>query len=219
MINLSLKLTTRMLRARWAHGEHVILKLTDEHEVGVLRHLHGNQSTKHTRIIPLMDVVDGRLIVIPQRMPLLHFLDLDASGDDVEVLAVQFMEGVAYLQQSSVAHLDLRPDNIVVQRDPKSKKVDLAIIDFNIAVFADLEPTISGDYGTPGWWAPEVLGDSPYNPLLADRWSCGCVLRMFTKRMKPSPLRERMCLWSQQLMNPDPSLRPHIQDLLALPPQ
>ena len=66
MINLSLKLTTRMLRARWAHGEHVILKLTDEHEVGVLRHLHGNQSTKPSRIIPLVDVVDGKVIVLPK---------------------------------------------------------------------------------------------------------------------------------------------------------
>jgi serine/threonine protein kinase len=36
------------------------------------------------------------------------------------------LEGVAYLQRSSVAHLDLKPDNIVVRRDPESKKVDLA---------------------------------------------------------------------------------------------
>jgi len=181
--------------------------------VEVLRRLHGNQSTKHTRIIPLVGVVDGRLIVLPRRTPLLHFLDLDASDDDVEVLAMQFMEGVAYLQQSSVAHLDLKPDNIVVQRDPESKEVDLTIIDFHIAVFADVEPTISGSGGTPGWCAPEILAEKSFNPLLADRWSCGCVLRLFTERMKPSPLRERMRLWSQRLMNPDPSLRPDLRDL------
>ena len=53
-----------MLCAQWAHGEPVILKLTDEHEVEVLWHLHGNQSMKPTCIIPLVDVVDRRLIVL-----------------------------------------------------------------------------------------------------------------------------------------------------------
>ena len=81
---------------------------------------------------------------------------------------MQFMEGVAYLQQSSVAHLDLKPDNIVVQWDPKSKEVNLAIIDFNIAVFADLELTISRSDGMPGWSAPEISAEKVYNPLLAD---------------------------------------------------
>ena len=65
--------------------------------------------------------------------------------------------------------------------------MDLAIIDFNISVFADDEPTISGLSGTPGWSAPEVSVEKPYNPLLADRSSCGCVLMFFTVRMKRGP--------------------------------
>jgi serine/threonine protein kinase len=144
------------------------------------------------------------------------FFGLGASIDDVEELALQFLEGVAYLQHSSVAHLDLKPDNVVVQRDPKSKEVDLAIIDFNIAVFADAEPTISGSNGTSGWCAPEVSAGKPYNPLLADRWSCGCVFRVFTKLMKASRLRERMHFLSQQLMDPNPSKRPSVSDRHSL---
>jgi len=193
-----------------AHGEHVILKPTDEHEAKVLRHLHGNQTTKQTRIIPLLDVIDGRLIVLPLRTPLLLFLRLDASVGDVEQLALQFLEGVAYLQQTSVAHLDLKPDNIMVQRDPESK-VGLAIIDFDIAVFADAEPTISGSSGTSGWCAPEVSAGTSYNPLLADRWSCGRVLKFFTERMKPSRTRATMRISSQRLMDSNPSLRPPVR--------
>src|SRR5260221_11998034 len=138
-----------------ADGKAVILKLTDQHEVEVLRYLHDirSTSTRQTRIIPLLDVLDERVIVLPRRSPLLNFLDLYASDGDVELLARQFLEGVAYLQRSSVAHLDLKPDNIVVQRDPESKKVDLAIIDFNIAVFADAKTTISVSSGTAGWCA------------------------------------------------------------------
>jgi len=117
---------------------------------------------------------------------------------------------VAYLQQTSVAHLDLKPDNIVVQRDPETKEVNLEIIDFNIAVLADVEPTISVSSGTPGWCAPEVSAGTSYNPLLADRWSCGRVLSTFAKHMEPGQTRDAMRLVSQQLMDPDPLLRPPV---------
>jgi serine/threonine protein kinase len=209
-LTFALKLTSKTHCAQSADGEDVILKLTDHHEVEVLRRLHGIKSTKQTRIIPLLDVVNGRLLVLPLRTPLLQFLARHASVGDVGLLALQFLEGVAYLQESSVAHLDLKPENIVVQRDPESKQVDLAIIDFNISVLADVEPTISTSNGTPGWCAPEVSAGKSYNPLLADRWSCGRVLAFFLERMKPSRLREGMCLLSQRLMDPNPSLRPPV---------
>jgi len=219
-IDLGLKLSAKMHHAVSAHGESVILKLTDKHELEVLRRLHGNRPTnKQTRIIPLLDVVDGRLMVLPLRTPLSQFLELDALIGDAELLSLQLLEGVEYLQCSSVAHLDLKPDNIVVQRDPESKELEPYIIDFNIAVFADAEPTISKSSCTPGWCAPEVSAGKSYNPLLADRWSCGRVLTLFTKHMKKSPLQATMCLWSQLLMNPDPSLRPSISDLRDLSPQ
>ena len=213
-INVTLQLTAKTLEAESVHGESVILKLTDQHEVKVLQCLHGNQTTKKTRIIPLLDVVDGRLMVLPQRTPLKEFLIFDASDADIGVLAVQFLEGVAYLQHCSVAHLDLKPDNIVVQRDRKSKAIDVALIDFDIAAFADLEPTIEGACGTRGWCAPEVFAGKPYDPLLADRWSCGRVLRFFTERMKPSRLQKTLRSLSQRLMDPDPSLRPPVPDHL-----
>jgi serine/threonine protein kinase len=209
-IYLVLKLTAKTLEAESPHGKSVILKLTDKHEIEVLRRLHDNQSTKQTRIIPLLDVLDGRLMVLPRRSPLRIFLFLKARVGDAELLALQFLEAVAYLQQSSVAHLDLKPDNIVVQQDPMSKKVNLAIIDFNSAVFADVEPTISEKCGTRGWRAPEVTTGKSYNPLLADRWSCGRVLKVFTEEMGQSQLRAKIHLLSRQLMDPDPTLRPPV---------
>ena len=63
----------------------------------------------------------------------------------------------------------------------RSLKVDLTIIDVNIAVFSDAKPTTGGQGS------------------LADRWSCGRVLKHFTKLMEPSLLSERLCKLSQQL--------------------
>lgn len=214
-IDHTLKLTSKMLYAKWADGEFVILKLIDEEEVDVLRHLHNNQSTKGSRIIPLLDVVDRRVIVLPLRTPLPLFLRYDASAGDIGELALQFLEVVAYLQHSSVAHLDLKPDNIVSRSDPKLN-VDLTIIDFHISILANANTTISTLSGTDGWRAPEVLAGKPYYPLLENRWSCGCVLKPLTKHMEPSPLREKLCILSQQLMNADPSQRPPIPDRLSL---
>jgi len=205
-----------MHRAESAHGGPVILKLADKHEVEVLQRLHANQLTKQTRIIPVLDVICGRLMVLPQRTPLSHFLETPASVDNVGELALQFLEGVAHLQHSSVAHLDLKLDNIVVRREPFTKKMDLAIIGFNCAVFADAEPTISGYIGTAGWSAPEVSSKKAYDPLLADRWSCGRVLMIFTDRMEPSWLRESLRILSRQLMNPNPSQRPPVPDATLL---
>jgi hypothetical protein len=212
-IDLALQSTDKICPAISAYGKSVMLKLTDEHEVEVLRRLHNNQSTKQTRIIPLLDVVDRTVMVLPLRTPLKVFLMHEDSHGDVGQLAQQFLEGVEYLHNSSVAHLDLKPDNIVVQRDPESKKVDLTIIDFNLSVFADVEPTISTSYGTEGWCAPEVSAGEPYDPILADRWSCGCVVMFFTEFMESSPQRRRMCISAQRLMDPNPSLRPPIQEI------
>lgn len=215
-IDLAFKLTTKMHEAVSANGERVILKLTDQHEVQALRRLHDNQSNKPTRIVPLLEVIDERLIVLPLRTPLLQFLNLDASVGDVTLLALQFLEGVVHMQNSSVAHLDLKPHNIVVQEDPGSKNVALEIIDFEISVLADVEPTISDSSGTSGWSAPEVSAGESYSALLADRWSCGRVLMFFTERMAPSQMRKVMRLWSQRLMDPNPSRRPLVPNLVKL---
>ena len=78
--------------------------------------------------------------------------------------------------------------------------------------FANTELTISKSSGTIGWCAPEVLAWKPYNPLLADQWSCSCILTFFTECMKPGLLQEKMYSLSQRLMNPDPSLQPSVSN-------
>jgi hypothetical protein len=121
-VDLALKLTANMEHAMSAHGDPVILKLTHQHEVEVLRRPHANQTTEQTRITPLLDVVDERLMVLPLRTPSLHFLNFKASVSYIELLDLQFLEGVAHLQHCSVAPLDLKPGNVVVQWDLSRKR-------------------------------------------------------------------------------------------------
>ncbi|KAH9008203.1 kinase-like domain-containing protein [Lactarius pseudohatsudake] len=98
-----------------------------------------------------------------------------------ESLHVQFLEGVAFLHEHGVAHLDLKPGNVLVHGSSGSLLPRLLIIDFGLSVIAESEETlVEGYHGTPSWAALEV-GESAekYSVILTDRWSCGKVLKYF----------------------------------------
>ena len=82
----------------------------------------------------------------------------------------------------------------------------LAINDFNIAVCADAEPTISASSGTSGSWAPDVSAGRSYSP--GGHASSRSL-------QTPCPLRETM----RSLRALEPSLRPPVPDVPNLCPQ
>ncbi|KAI0261726.1 kinase-like domain-containing protein, partial [Gloeopeniophorella convolvens] len=95
-------------------------------------------------------------------------------------LRTQFLEGVAFLHENKIAHLDLNPSNVVVKVDGplSARSLRLLIIDYGLSMFVEGEETLI-DYwcGTRGWIAPEAGTehgpDVEYSPILADRWACG----------------------------------------------
>jgi serine/threonine protein kinase len=101
----------------------------------------------------------------------------------------QLIEGVAFLHGHGIAHLDIRPQNIVALPN------QLLIIDFDISVRVDgPNPLIDRWCGTPGWMAPEIgHQDGPkclYSPIRADLWTCGLMLRYGNLQAK-APLKKR----------------------------
>ncbi|KAI0298038.1 kinase-like domain-containing protein [Multifurca ochricompacta] len=107
---------------------------------------------------------------MPWWIPLDGFLRYDHCPQAVESLGVQFLEGVAFMHEHKVSHLDLKPNNLVVTSSTRW----LPITDFGISVFVEGEETeVNGYRGTPSWVAPEVRSeDGPrrsYSAILADR--------------------------------------------------
>ncbi|KAF8554810.1 kinase-like protein, partial [Imleria badia] len=84
----------------------------------------------------------------------------------------QLVEGVAFMHEHNVAHMDLKPQNVIVPVEGGH----LSIIDFSVSSrVPGPDTTYSGVVGTEDYIAPEVHKGN-YKPMLADLWSCGKTL-------------------------------------------
>ena len=141
-------------------GHVVALKLLRSsgatNELDILKYLQTFDSQEnHT--IKLLDVlhsdaITGDIIVMPWQSPLNVFLDerSDILPNVVESLRNQFLEGVWFLHERGIAHLDLKPENVLLGYTDSSPLPRLSIIDFGISVRVESEETmVEGFRGTP----------------------------------------------------------------------
>jgi Protein kinase domain len=179
-------------------------------ELEILEHLRTIQP-QSSRIISLIDTVPtdtGTWAILP---------NMGTLGDDLSMcsdllcskfaqLGCDLIEGLAYLHGHGIAHLDIKPSNLVYSRDFR-----LQIIDFGSAVWVESEDDmVEGIYGTRGWMAPEIGEQSVFSPIRADRWSCGKVLLCFHKK---SGMEDRgLESFAEQLMDDNPIHRPSFVD-------
>ncbi|KIJ59601.1 hypothetical protein HYDPIDRAFT_100473, partial [Hydnomerulius pinastri MD-312] len=119
--------------------------------------------------------------------------------------------------EHKVAHMDLKPQNIIIP--PEGGR--LSIIDFSSSVrIAKPNRKFRGVVGTEKYIAPEVY-DGAYNPIQADLWSCGRTLQELCSHCPES--QDRACLLeiADKLMKQVPDERPMMATVLewmSLPP-
>jgi len=156
------------------------------------------------------------IIVMPWQSLLDEFLH--GSPTKAGSLWYQFLEGVCFLHEHGIAHLDLKPRNVLIGYTDESSHPRVSIIDFGISVCVKSKATkVQGYRGTPSWTAPEVgTEDGPqmtYSPILADRWSCGQVLRHIRSFHIIDDISAYLSAQSQ-LLSHDPSARPPLSQVL-----
>jgi len=187
-----------------------VLKLVESDEFAIHSLLNSiKEKCNHT--IPILDLVTlgvDTIIVTPYELVLRHASDsiFTTKGND---FAFQFLEGVQFMHQRNVAHLDLKPDNIVIRTTIHPQR--LLIIDFSVSVqVAEQESWIEGYRGTEGWVAPEVE-ESKYRPIRADLWSAGRMLQYFADRQHSDTNFVFKSL-ADELLNHNPLHRPLLSE-------
>ncbi|KAF8804870.1 kinase-like protein, partial [Phlegmacium glaucopus] len=81
----------------------------------------------------------------------------------------QLFEAVKFMHDHNVAHMDLKPSNILIP----SEYGRLNIVDFGVSVrVRNATELRRGCVGTEGYMAPEV-GRTKFSPIRADLWSTG----------------------------------------------
>ncbi|KAI0297213.1 hypothetical protein B0F90DRAFT_1918828 [Multifurca ochricompacta] len=86
------------------------------------------------------------VIALPWRMPLVEYCFLLPLVWSAEPLEIQFLEGVAFLHERKITHLDLKPDNVVIDVEGDKHHQRLWIIDFGLSVFVEEEETMIRGY-------------------------------------------------------------------------
>ncbi|XP_064899379.1 death-associated protein kinase 2-like isoform X3 [Columba livia] len=155
-----------------------------EREVAILHQLH------HPNIMRLHDLFASaaEMVLVLELVgggELFDFIaekEMLSEEEAIEFLG-QILRGVQYLHSRCIAHLDLKPENIMLQ-DKDVPKPQIKIIDFGLAQRLEDGVTFKSLCGTPQYIAPEVIN---YEPLSSatDMWSIGVITYILLSGLSP----------------------------------
>ncbi|XP_035629025.1 serine/threonine-protein kinase 17B isoform X3 [Oncorhynchus keta] len=154
------------------------------HEMGVLEaarnnprvvNLHAAYETDHDIILLLEYAAGGEIF---------DHCDCDELLPEGQItrLIRQTLEGVHLLHQTSVVHLDLKPQNILLTS--LAPLGDIKIVDFGLARKLGMVGELREILGTPEYVAPEILNYEPITTA-TDLWSVGVIAYMLVTGESP----------------------------------
>ena len=137
-----------------------------------------------------------------------HITTYAKLEENLHSIMGQLVDGVSFIHRYGIAHLDLKPHNILVDGHGP-----MWIINFGVSEqVKSIDDLHTGFLGTPGYTAPEV-GEKYYSPIWADLWSCGNVIQELCKLCQPSMNQALLLGIGQELMNADPMQQCHLSDV------
>jgi serine/threonine protein phosphatase PrpC len=129
-------------------------------------------------------------------------------------IAIKLARAAAALHRDGIIHRDIKPDNVILERDASLKLIDLGVV--RVPGLEDFPP--ENIPGTEGYVAPEMLGGDP-GSVATDVYALGVTLfRAFTGEFPyglpgaaGAPVRDR----PKELTALRPDLPSWLQDALA----
>ncbi|CAH1994340.1 unnamed protein product [Acanthoscelides obtectus] len=141
------------------------------------------------RVVRLHEVYDQQhemvlVLELAAGGELQHILDQGHCLQEVEARKAmkQILEGVAYLHDRNIAHLDLKPQNLLLSVEDSCE--DIKLCDFGISKVLQPGVTVREILGTADYVAPEVLSYEPIG-LSTDVWSIGVLAYVLLSGFSP----------------------------------
>ncbi|XP_072180712.1 myosin light chain kinase, smooth muscle-like [Diadema setosum] len=175
------KKTKKILAAKFIKAEKPDDKKEVEHEIEIMMVL------QHPKLLQLYDAfaTGNNMVMILEYVSGGELFDrvIDEEFELTEAVVVflmrQICEGVKFMHQQKVLHLDMKPENILCVRKNSNK---IKIIDFGLAQKYTKDLKVS--CGTPEFLAPEVVS---YDPVAfgTDMWSVGVICYILLSGFSP----------------------------------
>ena len=202
------------------HALKVLLRADPEHERRLLMEGRAQATLKHPYLLPVHDIIEfqGRPVLLMPYVdgPSLATLMAHHRLSRAQALALfaAITQGLDHAHGAGFIHRDVKPGNVLLQRDPDGVRPRLA--DFGLVKRArgsDGGPQV---FGTPAYAAPEQLRDATTVDARADLFSLGVLLvAMLTGRPATadaaadlSGVDADLAALARSLLQPDPRRRP-----------
>lgn len=198
----------------------VVKIIEDGQEETILKYLFKTDPTgKH--VIPFEGAFStnlGRAMLFPVQHSVKQLIMAGENARRGKLIsfADEMIDAVWFLHRHRVAHLDIKPDNLVY-----TETGHLQLIDFGVAAqVEDEDDMVTDNVGTTGYRAPETFasdgygGIKPYYPFAADRWSVGVTIDELVCFDAEANIRIREALerFAKQLKNKNPEARPSLAE-------
>jgi tRNA A-37 threonylcarbamoyl transferase component Bud32 len=137
------------------------------------------RKVRHFRVLRLHEIYEGENYVycLCEFYPGPTLMEsIIAKGSQPEskafTIMYQILEALSYLHSQKIIHRDLKPDNIIMRN--ANNEIDVVILDLGFATNINDVHKLFSCCGTPGFIAPEVLNNKPYD-CKADVYSAGLI--------------------------------------------
>uniref|UniRef100_A0A8C8C8G7 Striated muscle enriched protein kinase b n=1 Tax=Oncorhynchus tshawytscha TaxID=74940 RepID=A0A8C8C8G7_ONCTS len=120
-----------------------------------LREMNLLSELNHEKILYFHDAFEKKNMVV--------IITELCSGLQIRSSIQQVLEGVSYLHQKDIAHLDIKPENILMAGRHSDK---IRICDFGNAVKLGTNEAHYCKYGTPEFVAPEIVNQTPVSKTI-----------------------------------------------------
>ncbi|XP_049601404.1 myosin light chain kinase, smooth muscle [Syngnathus scovelli] len=173
VFKLKHRFSGRVCAGKFYKGRRTKEREAARQEIELMNKLH------HPKLVRCLAAYDHK----PEMVMVMEFIAggelferiVDDSFEHTETASVRYMQqilqGVSFMHQQLIIHLDLKPENIVCV---DTSGTAVKIIDFGLATQLDGKTDLRVMQGTPEFVAPEVINYEPVS-LATDMWSIGVI--------------------------------------------